>query len=416
MLAELYVENFALIEALRIEFGPNLNIISGETGAGKSLLADALELLTGGRGERSSIRTGANRALVEAVFHGPFSVGILERLEDEGVEDGLLILSRELHASGKNICRLNRRQVPLSFLKEVANQLLLVHNQFAHFEFLREPYQLELVDRYGAGPIENAKIPVQAAYTAWIRAKEKWNELKRAAESREQEQDLLALQLRELTEANLRPGEKEELEAELMVLANGDAIYSALRDAFRVLYGAESGTGREMVYRAIELLDGVLAYDKRLRPLKERLDDIYYNLEDIAETLRGYSDGLEVDPRRLEEAGDRLAKIRALEKKYRKSGDHLFAYLEEVRGLAAKLDNMEELLREQEREKESSEAALRDRAAILTARRKKAAAALAEAIRRELLDLLLPDAKFLAQITPLPVGENGGDRLDFWSV
>ncbi len=413
MLAEIYVENFALIEALRIEFCENLNIISGETGAGKSLLTDAVGLLMGGRGEKEQIRAGAKKTLVEAVFHGPFFGGIEKLLEKDDLEDGIIIVSREIQTSGKNICRLNRRQIPLSFLKDITAHLLILHNQFAHIGLMKEQHQLELLDRYGGERLDGKKKQMETAYQSWRKAKHDLSALEAEREKQAQEFDFLRFQQNELSEAALRTGEREELERELSILENSQTIYEAGMEAYDALYGADNGNARDMVYRALAAVERILPYDQSLALAKESLNDIYYNLEDIAETMRRYGEDLERDPRHMEEVEERLARIKTLEKKYRRNTDELLTLLDEIKARLERFENIDNLLATvKEDEKQASLVAI-EKAAILSETRKDASRSLAADILGQLRELLLPDAKFEASIAPNALGPNGADQVEF---
>ncbi len=413
MLAEIYVENFALIEALRIEFCEHLNIISGETGAGKSLLTDAVGLLMGGRGEKEQIRTGAKKTLVEAVFHGPFFGGIEKLLEKDELKDGTIVVSREIYTSGKNICRLNRRQIPLSFLKDITAHLLIIHNQFAHIGLMKEPHQLELLDRYGGERMDEKKKQMETAYQSWRKAKHDLSALEAEMEKQAQEFDFLRFQQNELSEAALRAGEREELERELSILENSQTIYEAGMEAYEALYGAENGNARDMVYHALVAVERILPYDQSLTLAKESLNDIYYNLEDIAETMRRYGEDLERDPRHMEEVEERIARIKTLEKKYRRNTDGLLTLLDEINARLERFENIDNLLATvKEDEKQASLAAI-EKAAILSETRKDASRSLAADILGQLRELLLPDAKFEASIVPNALGPNGADQVEF---
>lgn len=413
MLAELYVENFALIKALRTEFSEHLNIISGETGAGKSLLTDALGLLLGGRGEKDLIRSGAKKTLVEAVFHGPFSDAVKQILDGDETEEDILILSREIHLTGKSICRLNRRQIPLSLLKKLTPQLLLIHDQFAHLDLMKDQYQLELLDRYGGAAIRQRKERMRAAFQHWKQEKDALAAFEQEEERQDQEVDFLRFQQTELANAALKPGEREALEREIAILENSQEIYEAAAEAYKAVYGGERDAASDLIYHALTAVEKIIPYDNAFAEIKERLNDIFYNLEDIGGTLQHYGETLERDPRHLEEMEERLSRIKTLEKKYHKNTEELISLLETINERLDRIENMSQYLEEQRKKESAAKALAFTEAGELTKARKETACSLATAIIAQLRELLLPDVRFAVDIREGELSWIGADKVEF---
>ena len=206
MLAEIYVENFALIESLQVEFHSGLNIITGETGAGKSLLTDAVGMLLGGKGDKDLIRQGTGKALIEGTFSGPFSAAVNDFCAENGIEGDLLVVSREMNADGKNTVRLNGRRITLAFLEQLSPLLMNIHSQTEHFSLFKEEEQLFLLDRFGGEAVAAQKNKVKDAFFRWQEAKKELNELSRKLSEKEKRLDYLNFQLKELQGLGLSPG------------------------------------------------------------------------------------------------------------------------------------------------------------------------------------------------------------------
>lgn len=410
MLAELYVENFALIEKLQIEFESGLSIISGETGAGKSLLTDAVSLLVGGSGDKNMIRSGASKALVEATFTGPFSASLQTLLADNGVDEQELIISRELQREGKNICRLNGRRVSLRFLEEMGPYLLNQHSQMEQLSLFKEARQLELLDRFGGEPLLHQANVVAKLYESWKRSQADLSAFMDKERDREQRLDFLEYQKGELLELNLRldnPTELEELRREIHLLRNSTTLFEESKRAYDALYRDEGDTASEQLYEALTAVGVLLRYDETLRPLYESLEEIYYKVEDIAEQVRSYREGVDVDPLRLEEAESRLDKLERTIRKYNTDEAGLVRLLSTLTDEIAALEDYDSQIARLQQEEQRQFQHFQAEAEILTSLRRQTAQELSRAIVVELRELALNDAVFeiaMRDTAPTPSG------------
>jgi len=420
MLVELHVTNFALIDRLDLTFGAGLNILTGETGAGKSIIIDALGLALGGRAGADLVRTGAAKATVEAVFdlaHAPDEVR--RRLADAGLdgedEEDTLLVTRELaRAGGKSQCRINGRLMPVAILKEIAEGLVDVHGQHEHQSLLAADRHVDILDNWGGKDALTLRQSVAALFTEANALKREREQLRTDARERARMLDLYRFQQEELEGAKLRPGEEEELAADRSRLANSEKLSAAAGDAYATLSGAERGAGAlDALNAALAAVEHAAALDENLSPLAETLGSAVSYAEDAARALRVYQESVEFNPERLEEIESRLDLIRTLKRKYGETLEEIIAYGEE---LTAKLDALEN---SEAREEEltaaiaKSEEKLNAAAARLTKARRKASENFAAGIARELADLGMAATQFEVSIEPQPTTSKGADRVEF---
>jgi len=420
MLVELHVTNFALIDRLDLTFGAGLNILTGETGAGKSIIIDALGLALGGRAGADLVRTGAAKATVEAVFdlaHAPDEVR--RRLADAGLdgedEEDTLLVTRELaRAGGKSQCRINGRLMPVAILKEIAEGLVDVHGQHEHQSLLAADRHVDILDNWGGKDALALRQSVAALFTEANALKREREQLRTDARERARMLDLYRFQQEELEGAKLRPGEEEELAADRSRLANSEKLSAAAGDAYATLSGAERGAGAlDALNAALAAVEHAAALDENLSPLAETLGSAVSYAEDAARELRVYQESVEFNPERLEEIESRLDLIRTLKRKYGETLEEIIAYGEE---LTAKLDALEN---SEAREEEltaaiaKSEEKLNAAAARLTKARRKASENFAAGIARELADLGMAATQFEVSIEPQPTTSKGADRVEF---
>lgn len=412
MLQELHIQNYAVIDSLRLEFQPGLNVLSGETGSGKSILVDALGLALAGRASPDVIRTGRDRACVTAVFRAegraPWS-GWLEEHGMAGQGDSEIILRREVQSSGKTRLLLNDQPVTLAAVKVLAPRLVEVHGQSEHAALFAREAQLEVLDRFAS--TESAVEKVSQLFTG-RRAREREMEgLSSGEQERLRTIDLLSFQARELDAAQLQPGEDTRLEEEKKVLANLEKIRAAASSAYTQLYEEENSAHSRLavVSRA---LDELRRYDAAFEPYLEPLAATRASLEDFAFFLREYLGKLEANPRRLEEVEDRLALIDRLKRKYGSSIEAMLAYREEARGRLNGLEHADERRDEVQRELEKAVAEYLGAARGLTRRRRDATRHLERAVLQELAQVGMGKTRFEARLEPLPEGRGGPSGLE----
>ncbi|HLI27652.1 MAG TPA: DNA repair protein RecN [Chloroflexota bacterium] len=433
MLLELTVRNFALLEQATLRWAPGLNVLTGETGAGKSILIDAIGALLGSRLGPDWIRGGAERAYIEGVFAMPAAApddalrAALAALDIPPEEDGTLILSRELvRGSGRSLCRVNGRAVLLGALGEIGRCLVDIHGQSEHLSLLRVREQLALLDRYAGTTELRAELATRVAELDAVRAA-----LRRRDEDQRRlarEASLLRHEIAEIEAAAPQPGEVEDLLAQRHRLRNAERLRTLALGAYAALQGGDgdSGAALDALGAAATAVAELAALDRRVSALREALDAALASAEECARDLRRYAEAIESDPAALQAIEERLHTLRELHRKYGGSTEAVLAYLAEAR---AKLDQLEHH-EEHVAELEAREAALVEevgaRAAALSERRQAAARALAVAVERELADLRMAGARFRVQFSHaesergVPVGgrrlaydQSGVDRVEF---
>jgi DNA repair protein RecN (Recombination protein N) len=345
VLAELRLENYAVIDNVVVEFAPGLNLLTGETGAGKSILIDALGLLLGDKASSDVIRTGAERAVVSAVFEseGPALHSIEDILEKNGldVEDVSLILRREIAAGGKGRVFINNQPATVAVLKQIAPHLAVIHAQnesIAHFDAAARQ---ELLDLYSGVEL----LPVSDAFAKWKQIRARIEDLERDEQDRMRLLDLWTFQNREIEEARLQPGEDERLETEKRVLANAEKIYGAAMNAFDLLYEGNASTSSSL-RAAQKQVEELARYEPKFQEALAALESARISVEDVGATLRDYAGGIQASPERLAELEERLALLDRLKRKYGPTLAETIAFGEDVGRKLAEMENKDEVLRE----------------------------------------------------------------------
>ncbi len=403
MLTELRIRDLAIIEALDLTFGPGFNVLTGETGAGKSIIIDAVNLLLGDRASQEVIRAGAERTEVEGVFQ--LAPGTVARLAPILAEHGLegdaadvLVLAREVRASGRSVGRVNGRAVSSALLGEIGGLLVEVHGQGEHMALLREREHIGLLDRYAGLHDQVAEV---AALVRQVRSLRRELEgLRQDERERARRIDLLTYQVQEIRAARLREGELEELEGERRRLSNAEQLAQLSAEALRLLQESE-GEGAAILdaLGGVEQALGRLArIDASVSPQVEQLEQAVALLDDLARELGRYRDEIEFNPRRLAQVEERLHLIRSLQRKYGDTIGEVLAYGERAAAELETITHAGERIAGLEAEETRLLAQLGRQAAALSAARRAAAERLARAIEAELADLQMARARFGVQI------------------
>lgn len=373
MLVELRAENYAVIDHAIAQLGPGLNLLTGETGAGKSILVDALALLMGGKSSVEVVRHGAEKAVVACVFEStPGAEAILEEngIDSEGND---IILRREILSTGKGRVFVNNQPATVNVLKQLAPELALVHAQTETHTSFDEAQQRILLDRF-AGISHDA---VAAAYTNWHAAQNKLNDLLQGEQDRLRMVDLWSYQRKEIETAHLVEGEDEALETEKRVLGNAEKLYGAAMGAFEQLY--EGGASAEVALRAaLRNVEELARYDARFADAVQQIISVRATVGDVAATLRDYSEGIDASPERLAELEDRLALIDRLKRKYGQTVAEVVAFGADVAQKLAEVEDRDEVLKTLRAALGEAASAYRSAASALTAQRKTASAKLAK--------------------------------------
>ena len=412
MLHEIHIQNYAVIDNLTVEFCPGLNLLSGETGSGKSILVDALGLALGGRASPDVIRTGQDRALVTAVFRAegwpPWS-GWLEEYGLGGNGEPEIILRREIQASGKSRLLVNDQPVTLAAAKLLARALVEMHGQNEHVALFAREAQLELLDQFAG-----AEETLEQVRKLYFRRRELEQELESLSQN-EQERlraiDLLSFQVQELERAQLQPGEDTHLEEEKRILSNLERIRTAAANAFGQLY-EEEGAACSRLAAAMRQLEELARYDSAMEPYLEPLTSARATLEDLASFLRNYLGKLEANPQRLEEIEDRLALIDRLKRKYGRSIEEILAYREQTQQQLAKLEHADERRDTVERELEKAVGDYRKAVEGLSGQRREAARKLQKLLREELAQLGMEKTRVEVPFERVPEGHGGAKGID----
>jgi DNA repair protein RecN (Recombination protein N) len=415
MLRTLSIRNFAIIDRLDFEFGPGLNVLTGETGAGKSIIIGALTVLLGGRAGTEMVRAGADRAVLDAVFDVTGSPELQEFVREMGfdVEDDMLLLSREFAAEGRSIVRVGGRPGTVAQLREIGEWLVDLHGQHEHQSLLAVPRHLLILDEWGGREVLALRAEAAEAFQTCRRLETERAALETDARERAHLMDLYQFQTQEIGEANLTPGEEEALLNDARRLANAQKLAEAAGATAAVLTGEDDAGLLESLAASTRALEEAAALDDRLAPIVESIHGARYELEEAARDLTRYQDSIEFNPERLQQIEDRLALIRSLKRKY---GDTIEEILEYGRQIAAKLDALshsEERGQELDAEIAQAKARLDGLCAQLSARRHDLAAEFSATVLSELEDLAMEKTRFEAQIEPCEPAATGADRVEF---
>ena len=400
MLHELRVENLLLIERAELRLAPGLNVLTGETGAGKTMLAHALDLLLGGRARTGIVRPGAPEAYVEGVFECPpeLPAALAERLGSDGEE---IVLARRVWPDGRTRAYVGGRSATLAELRELGGELLAFYGQHEHRRLMLASVQLDVLDGYGGAEGLGLRSQVAAVYRRLRELEERMAELRTLAGARERELDLLTFELEEIEAASPSEEEQAELLVERDRLRHAEAIIAAAAGAAEALAPEAGGPGAGfLLAQAVRTLDPVAALDPDLSACLERLQAVLYEAEDLGAELRRRAFEIDASPGRLEELEDRLALLARLERKH---GGSIAAVLEHAERCTARRDELlgaEVALEQVQAEIETTATELDGLAAELTCARRRAAPRLAEAVRSRLADLAMEGAEFEVELVP----------------
>lgn len=414
MLAELHVENFGLMETVRLNFGCGLTVFTGETGAGKSMLIDALGVLLGGRASADLIRHGEAQARIDGVFED-LAPEYLMRLEEAGypVEEGQLFLYREINVSGKNICRVQGRTIPLTLYRSLCEGLVDIHGQIEHLSLFRSETHRDLLDAVGG--LQDDVVLVNEAAKAYQAIIRKERELSISEEERQKREEILRYQIEEIDHVNPVPGEEEELTQEKKRLSNAERITSLISEAYVALY--EGSAGKLAVYDLLgqtrKALQELARLDEAFNVF-EQVESIYYEVEDLADQVRMYKDNFEYEPGRLDRIEERLIQLNRL----RKYGTILEEVLAKRTGMLQELDQITHVQEQFEtihKEKKMTRKAYETVAEQLSQKRLEIAERIENGLVLELTDLSLERSRFEVRFTPNMEPMTGGaEAVEFY--
>ncbi len=418
MLLELNIENIALIESLRIEFGQGLNVLTGETGSGKSIVVDCVNLVLGGRAERDLVRTGAEKGRVQALFDVSGCAPARALAEELGAdcEDGLLAVSRELSRGGRNVCRVSGAIVPLSALRRLTGMLMDIHGQHEHQSLLNPARHIDFLDAFGDAGHAARMEQVRKLHAERTQQASALKKLLSDAAEKARLIDMLTFQTGEIAEAKLKPGEEERLTAKLRVLENAEKIHEGVDRAYALTYrgGSRAASAQELLQRAAEAMEGIAGIDPRYEALSGRLRELYYSVQDVGYELQDILDHLTFDPAKIDKISERLDQIDRLERKYGPSLEDVIAFGERAGARLEELRASDERVEERRAALKRVDAELKTACEALTQSRRTLADGLSRAVMEQLGDLGMAKTRFEIRIEPeAKPGAMGADRVEF---
>ena len=411
MLSLLHIENIAVIECADISFDRGFNVLTGETGAGKSIVIDAISAILGQRAYRDMIRTGTNKASVRAVFT---NVPMLSWFEENGVEyDPETIIQREIHQDGKNVCRVNGSLVTVSILNKLGIQLINIHGQHDSASLFDEANHLTFLDDFAAN--EDLRTQYLEKYTAVDKLRKEINRMSMDEGEKLRRMETLKYQIEEIEKANLEAGEDEELESRRKLLQNSEKIANGLNDAVENLYGGDDTDGAaSMLMTAERALARVSKFSDQIAHLHEKVADLMYQVQDAAELARDVQYELSYSGDELDEIESRLDVIHKLRRKYGTTCADILAYLEKAKLELDEIEFADDHIERLKKKLKKAEKEAWDAALILRENRKETAEKLSERILTELAQLDMPKVQFACRFAELELTALGADAVAFY--
>lgn len=412
MLEELHIQNFAIIDEMAVRFAPGLNVLTGETGAGKSILIEAIQLLLGGRGRADHIREGADEAMVEGLFDLPEHPQLSDVLTSHGMEMmEQVILRRVLSRTGKSRAYVNGQLCTLQMLAQLGRVWVNIYGQHEHQSLLQAERHLDLLDEYGGlGPLRDRWAELWAE---WGTLKSEIERARTRKEEAEAQRDLWEFQCDEIEKAGLVPGEEDDLEQERQVLLHAHQIQEGLQRAEETLYG-EEGSALERVQGVVREMQALAQVDPDLETTLELLKEVALYLEEGVQRVRDHLRRLELDPQRLQMVEERLAEIKRLKRKYRRSIPEMLSLAGELRARLRELDRGAEDLEGLVQRRSAVAQSLLDAGKALTEARKECGRMISGGVERELRDLGIGQPVFQVELTQMTDGEtleSGGPKV-----
>jgi DNA repair protein RecN (Recombination protein N) len=415
LLLELSVRNVALIERLRIEFEPGLNVLTGETGAGKSIVVDSVNLALGARAARDLVRTGEDKAVVQAVFDMP--EGARPLLDELGVDtgDGLVALTREVSAAGRSVSRINGQVVPTQQLKQVTALLMDVHGQHEHQALLNPALHLNFLDEGGGADHQTLLQDVAAKYATYRALEREAEKLRLDERERVRTVEQLTRQIDEIKSVKPKPGEDEKLEKKLALYEHGEKIAGAVGAAYAYVYRGEGRqlAAQDALNRAAEEMAGIAGLDPRFEALRARLEELFYAAQDAGNELMRIRDSLDYDPAAAERAADRLAELKRLKRLYGPELTDVLGFYEQAKARLDALAENEALRQEAEARRDATKVLLTDACGALTESRRALSEKLSIRLIEQLKDLGMGRTRFEVEMLPSAPTSRGADAVQF---
>ncbi|WAA10466.1 DNA repair protein RecN [Fervidibacillus albus] len=415
MLAELSIKNFAIIEQLTVSFQKGFTVLTGETGAGKSIIIDAIHLLVGGRGSVDFIRHGADKAEIEGLFLVEDDHPAVDQLREMGidVEEGMIVLKRDIHSSGKSVCRMNGKLVTISSLRQLGANLVDIHGQHEHQELMDRNSHLRLLDEFGGEEVKKTLKEYATIFREYKKLKKELRNLTENEQQMVQKYDLLSFQHQEILSANLQIGEDETLLTEKKRLMNFEQLFHAVNMGYDALQGEQKGL--DWLGLTMNHLEEASQIDEKIKPFYEIVSNCYYQMEDVVGELRQYLDGLEFNPEHINEVEERLTVIHQLKRKYGNTVEEILEYVAKIEEEIELITNRESHIESITNKLRSVEKDLLVEGKHLSKLRKRVAETLTEKIEKELKDLYMDKTKFEVRIVAnSDFKADGIDEVEFF--
>lgn len=413
MLTHIHIENIAVIEDLSVDFCGGMSVLTGEAGAGKSIIIDSINLILGARTNKALVRYGERKARVQAVFdvNGTIAAQLAENGLD--TEDNQLVISREITDDGKNICRINSTIVPLSQLREIGSYLINIHGQHDNQALLTPSRHIDFLDKFAKN--SELKSEYKSAYDEYRLLENEIEKLSINEREREQRIDLLTYQTGEIEAAKLTKGEYANLSEQRDVIANAEKISAAISEAYGNLYdGGESNSAYDAIGTAVAALAKINDIDSSVTEIYTRLNDIMYSVEDLSHEIREYGSTIEYDERLLNDIEARLDLISNLKRKYGANEEEILAFYERAKTELDTITDSDSRIAQLEKDKENAEIKLKEVGERLTLSRKKSASEIEKQIETALAELDMPRAEFKVEVRKNgSYGTNGVDDVEF---
>lgn len=415
MLQELSIKDFAIIDEIQISFQPKMTVLTGETGAGKSIIIDALGLLAGGRGSTEFIRKGEKKAVIQGLFTLPREANTYNILEEYGIdsEDGQIILQRDLYRGGRNICRINGMMVNLATLRKVGETLIDIHGQNEHQELMKPENHIDLLDEYDKKTSE-LRNQYQVVYQNYRKLKLSMEKKEADEKAWAQRLDMLNFQVKEIGEAGLKINEEDELVEEKNKLDNFQAIHDALELSYQILSGEKIDVVGNLGNAMNELSD-VSDLSENLQEINTKISDAFYSLEDVARDISDELDSMEWNGERLNEIEERLELIHQLKRKYGDTIEDILHYHSRIVKELREMENTEQNSEKQERQLSEALEKVKELAIKLSKQRKKSAKKLEKMIHKQLSALYMDKAVFEVKfLNNSKLYSKGIDKVEFY--
>ncbi|EIA3606152.1 DNA repair protein RecN [Listeria monocytogenes] len=417
MLQEMTIKNFAIIESLPLTFQEGMTVLTGETGAGKSIIIDALGLLVGGRGSADFIRHGEERLELQGLFAlAEDNLACRNALIENGIDasDDMVVLERSLFRSGKNSCRINGKLVTTVLLRQIGSKLIDIHSQHEHQELMNEEFHLSLLDRFASDKIKPALTKYQTNFKEYQTIEKEWQNWTKNERELAQRLDMLRFQQQEIENANLQAGEEDRLLEQKNILANFEKLNENLQGAYAAIQGEPGGL--EFVGEAMRQMETAASIHTDYKAVSEAISSSYYMLEDSMSQIRQSLDHLEFQPEELNQIESRLNDLNQLKRKYGKTIEDIIQYEQEISSEMEKLTDSESHVGHLETKLATLKTELTKQAATLTDIRKKAAVTLEKQIKQELNQLYMEKAIFSVRFeaNKMELTELGQDSVVFY--